>query len=497
MAWVIDGIKVGLHLRDTETNEVREVHELKTGASWPKGIAVEPGRANDESAEAKPPRKKAKQSKSAPKATKAKKTPKEKPKRAKPKKPPVERDLADLHEFDQAVLAAVQGGAKTVAALARLDEIEGDRVQVLAALARLVESGELEQVGTGRRARYERPGLRTSVVGKYTVQSDPMEASLDWDDNHLELYLIAFVEPDDESARVLEAEGIPLEDIPALLEVLQTHAHELQAVSPPDEDAQHFQPPPEPEPEPLNVEVVEPPPAKLRWVKQSIKNRETHAAMWDRGTFRIVVLTRGAHALYYEPDQGEVLDYGCAPAGDEGLKALKKLARELAEAGLPTPAVYRAAGGDLSACPAPRRLRLGDSELTWHDTIDSRQLCVAAAGDGEFKLLHSDGGSFILAFARAGDAAFESLGCGTRETLELRALDLLEQISNDDPSPPPSTPKGSTKQKKTVPRSEPKSAPEPTNEPANEPAPTPEPANDPAKDKAVMDALTDILKNLP
>jgi hypothetical protein len=78
MAWVIDGIKVGLHLRDTETNEVREVHELKTGASWPKGIAVEPGRANDESAEAKPPRKKAKQSKSAPKATKAKKTPKEK-----------------------------------------------------------------------------------------------------------------------------------------------------------------------------------------------------------------------------------------------------------------------------------------------------------------------------------------------------------------------------------------------------------------------------------
>jgi hypothetical protein len=43
--------------------------------------------------------------------------------------------------------------------------------------------------------------------------------------------------------------------------------------------------------------------------------------------------------------------------------------------------------------------------------------------------MESDGGSFVLAFAREGDNAFDTLGCGSREELEVRALSLLAEAN--------------------------------------------------------------------
>ena len=185
-----------------------------------------------------------------------------------------------------------------------------------------------------------------------------------------------------------------------------------------------------PEPQPV-PEVINPPPVRLRWSKELINDRETYAAPWDDGAFRIVRLSTGADALYFEKGADTVYEYGCGEA-----KALKALARELADAGVPTPDQYRAAGGDLTLCPSPKRMRMGDAELTWRETVDGgRQICVAAVGDGELKLLQTDAGSFILAFARAGDPNFDNLGCGSREALETRALDIVGQASDNDEAP--------------------------------------------------------------
>lgn len=234
---------------------------------------------------------------------------------------------------------------------------------------------------------------------------------------------------------------------------------------------------PQPEPEPA-PEVINPPPARLRWTKEVINNRDTYAAAWDDGAFRIVRLSTGADALYFEKGADTVYEYGCGEA-----KALKALARELADAGVPTPDQYRAAGGDLTLCPTPKRMRMGDTELTWRESVDGgRQICVAAVGDGELKLLQNDAGSFILAFYREGDTNFDRLGCGTREALEARALDIVGQATDTDEAPAPA----------------PAPAPTPT------PAPTPAapttaaaaPAPDPAKDRRLMDTLKQTLDGL-
>jgi hypothetical protein len=182
-----------------------------------------------------------------------------------------------------------------------------------------------------------------------------------------------------------------------------------------------------PAPEPLAAPEVLPTepqaPTKLRWSKDVVSGRETLAAPFGDGAFRIVPLRSGKNALFYEGDDNTVFEYGCGET-----KALRIRAKELAAAGLPTPEAYQAAGGDLSRCPQPRRLRLDDVELTWRETVEGgRQVCVAATGDGEFKMLQSHGGSFILVFVREGDAEIDRLGCGSREELEGRALDVLGQ----------------------------------------------------------------------
>jgi len=172
---------------------------------------------------------------------------------------------------------------------------------------------------------------------------------------------------------------------------------------------------------------------RLRWRKHDLMGRETLAARFGAGTFRLVPMLSGSHGLFYEDDADgdKVLSYGCGE-----IKVLKEIARELATAGLPDPGVFRANGGTVAACPPPKRMRLGDVELTWRESIkDGRQLCVAPTGEGELRVMESDGGSFVLVFVREGDSAFDTLGCGSREDLELRALNLIAEASEDADSP--------------------------------------------------------------
>jgi hypothetical protein len=154
-------------------------------------------------------------------------------------------------------------------------------------------------------------------------------------------------------------------------------------------------------------------------------------ARFEEGGFRLVPMISGSHGLFYEGDDDSLLSYGCGE-----VSPLKAVARELAAAGLPDPEVFRANGGSVAACPPPKRMRLGDVELTWRESIkDGRQLCVAPTGEGEMRVMESDGGSFVLVFVRAGDTAFDTLGCGTREDLELRALSLLAEVIDEPASP--------------------------------------------------------------
>ena len=195
----------------------------------------------------------------------------------------------------------------------------------------------------------------------------------------------------------------------------------------------------EPEPEsaaetpPPKAEVVTPPKerVRLRWRKQELQGRDTLVARFEEGAFRLVPMISGSHGLFYEGDDDSLLSYGCGE-----VSSLKAVARELAAAGLPDPEVFRANGGSVAACPPPKRMRLGDVELTWRESIkDGRQLCVAPTGEGEMRVMESDGGSFVLVFVRAGDTAFDTLGCGTREDLELRALSLLAEVIDEPTSP--------------------------------------------------------------
>ncbi len=242
-------------------------------------------------------------------------------------------------------------------------------------------------------------------------------------------------------------------------------------------------------------ELVEAPtsPVRLRWRKQTIQGRETLIARFEKGVFRIVPMISGAHALYYEGDDDSLLTYGC------GEKAsLKRIARDLATAGLPDPQAFLASGGDIGACPKPKTMRLGDVELTWRESIqEGRQLCVAPTGEGELRVMESEGGSFLLVFVRAGDTAFDTLGCGTREDLEVRALSLLAEVSEAS----------SSKSKSESDSAEPvqgaeegagKSGEDPGDQGDDEPTPVVEKSDmqvDEAKDAALMSSLEGIMRN--
>jgi hypothetical protein len=233
-------------------------------------------------------------------------------------------------------------------------------------------------------------------------------------------------------------------------------------------------------------------PVSLQWRTQEVKGRKTLEATWANGAFRITPRTGGIAGLFYEHSDGPIYDYGCGQT-----EALKGLAISLAESDLPTPAAFRAAGGDLSACPRPKRLRLGDSEITWRETVEGdAQICVAAVGDGEFRLVQTEGGSFALAFARKGDTDFDQLGCGTREALEVRALDLLGQLSAadaDETQPPEKKKKEATTRPRSTSKAMPTTPKTPKEKPPT-PDPTPDPTIDASTDKELVDSLTDAVR---
>jgi len=215
---------------------------------------------------------------------------------------------------------------------------------------------------------------------------------------------------------------------------------------------------------------------RLRWRYHELMGRETLAARYGAGAFRLVPMLSGSHGLFYEDDDDKVLSYGCGE-----IKALKEIARELATAGLPDPEVFRANGGTVAACPPPKRMRLGDVELTWRESIkDGRQLCVAPTGEGELRVMESDGGSFVLVFVREGDTAFDTLGCGSREDLELRALSLLAETADDTDGLQDTAAQDAAAAKTGA--SEPTKA---TDEPVDEPAKTNETSDQEKEDRLV------------
>ncbi|MBK8266528.1 MAG: hypothetical protein IPK80_35035 [Nannocystis sp.] len=484
MAVVLMSVK----LRNTDTGEIQEV---AIGGAWPEdpaskgskgGKGGKGGKASEPEPEPDPePERKAK-SKDKPK-TKAKAKAKTKPGRTYP----------SARALDLAVLAAVKDGAYTLSALRKVEKLDVDAVEILAALGRLVEGGELLQTGTGRKARYVPSNERYDVLGRVTIHSDRFTSTLTWDEEFIQLYPHVFLKPDDDVREELLGWGIREDEVTGVIETLQKHAIELGAVPPPDENEPEPPPPPPPPPPtaPPTPEVVRDP-VKLQWQPREIKGRETLEATWGGGTFRITPRTGGLAGLFFEHSDGPIYDYGCGRSD-----ALKKLATQLAESGLPTPAAYRAAGGDLSACPRPKRLRLGDSEITWRETVEGdAQICVAAVGDGEFRLMQSEGGSFVLAFARKDDTDFDQLGCGTREALEVRALDLIGQLKGDDDDAKKQTPpkKATPRQRKakTMPKTPEAPAAAPTPTPTPTPAPAPEPEPEPAMDAAEEDLLDSL-----
>src|SRR5690606_29631656 len=118
--------------------------------------------------------------------------------------------------------------------------------------------------------------------------------------------------------------------------------------------------------------------------------------------------------LTYEKDE-TLYEYGCGEP-----EKMAALAEKLARAGVPSPELWTAQGGNIEACA--RLTRMEGVELEWRERVDGgNQICIAASGDGEFRLARNDNGSFILAFIRKGDPDIGNLGCGSREALEARA----------------------------------------------------------------------------
>lgn len=334
---VIEGFIV--RLRDPASGTV-ETRDLHTGSAWP----CANGQGSDRPA-------------------------KEREREPKPAKPDRKRsDKLDLRDakarddFDNAVFAAIVRGRQTPQAIH--GDVGGDRMQVSAALVRLLDQKRVLRSGSGRGVKYSAAVL---------------------------------AEPAPAPAEVPKPAGKP------------KPRQQTRGEAPP---------------KPGKAEL----PA-LEWKPAILKGRKTWIARWDDGAFRIIKLPTGADALFFERGQDTLYEYGCGRGKD-----VKLLARELAARGVPTPDEYRQSGGELGACPPEqvRTTRLGEVELTWKETVqEGRQLCVAATGDGEFRMVQSKGGSFALVFVRQGDDGFEDLGCGTKATLEARALELLAEQADE------------------------------------------------------------------
>jgi len=170
---------------------------------------------------------------------------------------------------------------------------------------------------------------------------------------------------------------------------------------------------------------------KLTWRSTSTRGRKGYTAAWDVGVFKMFATKSGSFALFYQKDGADKYEeYGCGPS-----REVKKQARMIAAAGVPSAEQWHAQGGELLGdCPvAVRRVTKSKSAtLTWTDTIqDGRQVCVAPTTDGEFKMESTKGGSFALIFVRDGDATGESLGTGKKATLLKRALEIVDEEAKE------------------------------------------------------------------
>jgi len=169
---------------------------------------------------------------------------------------------------------------------------------------------------------------------------------------------------------------------------------------------------------------------KLTWKSTSTRGRKGYTAAWDVGAFKMLVTQSGSFALFYQKDGTDKYEeYGCGPS-----REVKKQARMIAAAGVPSAEQWRAQGGKpLGDCPVVRRVTKSKSAtLTWTDTIqDGRQVCVAPTTDGEFRMETTEGGSFALIFVREGDSTGESLGTGKKATLLKRALEIVDEEAKE------------------------------------------------------------------
>jgi len=170
----------------------------------------------------------------------------------------------------------------------------------------------------------------------------------------------------------------------------------------------------------------------LKWSSTSRNGRKGYKAIWDVGVFKMIgTKTAGTYALFFQRDgEEEFEEYGCGPS-----REVKRQARLIAAAGVPSAEQWHAQGGQLLGdCPvAVRRVTKSKSAtLTWTETIqDGRQVCVAPTADGEFKMESTKGGSFALIFVRDGDASVAELGSGKKATLLKRALEIVDEDAKD------------------------------------------------------------------
>lgn len=166
----------------------------------------------------------------------------------------------------------------------------------------------------------------------------------------------------------------------------------------------------------------------LKWSSASRNGRKGYTAPWDDGIFKIFPTRTGSFALFFQ--RGEAYEeYGCASS-----REVKKQAREIAAAGVPSAAKWHADGGRLGACPVAvrRTTKSKAATLTWTETVqDGRQVCVAPTVDGEFKMESTKGGSFALIFARDGDTSVDELGSGKKATLLKRALEIVDEEARE------------------------------------------------------------------
>ena len=172
----------------------------------------------------------------------------------------------------------------------------------------------------------------------------------------------------------------------------------------------------------------------LKWRSETRNNRRGQVARWEDGVFRMIEAKRDLWALYFE--RGNTLaQYGCGSS-----RAVKKEARQIAAAGMPTPDEWKAMGRKLGACPiSTRRItEAGGVRLIWEESIiEGQKVCVAASVAGEWKMRSAEDGSFALYFIRPGGSV-ESLGEGAMRTLHKRALEAeaaqLEEVAAEPPA---------------------------------------------------------------